>query len=101
VGGADGDIGGVGGLGVGPTLNIADNVRWKSLSGALLPRKYPLCSELLIGKTGGDGGYWVEPGGNVGMGKAPTGISLARYITLDSVDGSTTTQQTYFFFSAH
>ncbi|KAJ6578264.1 hypothetical protein B0H19DRAFT_577377 [Mycena capillaripes] len=59
--GGSGDIGGIGGLGEGPILNIAPDVRWKSVSGGI----------------GGDGGTGIELGGNGGMGKAPL-ITIAR-----------------------
>jgi hypothetical protein len=40
--GGSGDTGGVGGVGAGPTLNLAGDVRWKSLSGELpLPEHIP------------------------------------------------------------
>jgi hypothetical protein len=38
--GGSGDTGGVGGVGAGPTLNLAADVRWKSLSGELLLQEH-------------------------------------------------------------
>ncbi|KAJ6578317.1 hypothetical protein B0H19DRAFT_1062825 [Mycena capillaripes] len=65
--GGSGEIGGLGGVGEGPILNIAPDVRWKSLSGG----------------TGGDGGTGTELGGDDGTGKAPV-LTIARMIPLDS-----------------
>jgi hypothetical protein len=77
--GGDARIGGQGGDGEGPLLEIASKDNWKigSISGEFDISRMDLCLQL-VGGIGGPGGKGIEIGGKGGTGKAPVISSLRR-----------------------
>ena len=76
--GANARIGGQGGDGEGPKLDMKPDERWKvgNISGKYLHSYSSRCLHL-VGGTGGSGGIGAEVGGKGGTGKAPV-ISVLR-----------------------